>query len=595
MIRFAGKQAAYALSTMLVWGLLCVPLRGLAQTTNSNGGTPSGSSAPDRGLTLQPTTPPGNGSTAGGTPLGGLVPTAPSTSTPPASTPPASTQPALTPMQQLQAVVNTPGVTANQIVVAVDHYWYLSGPNAPVPLITPTGDTSYRAAYKALQAQINQTLPPTDFESVVKAIGAAAEMSPGANRTAALNAAQQLNNAQSQRDADYVFYQEAVTAAQLLADGHPGAAVAIAQGSGSYILIAGPDTAAYIARLKANYEASQAALDAVWTNLGNLGISQADMIKAAASSSNSFGAADEQPGQAASSADIAAAMAEYNIAVQALSNDQVARANALSNIAAGGTIGASAQSAAPIAQPMSAADLAATTAEYNAAVQVLTNNVAALNQMAQAAINGQVPPAGNGSTTPAPSKAEIATAVNAYSTAAQAILDDLAAGSRVMQGIAGGGMLPGSTDAAAALATAKQNQAAAEAIASDVAAQQQAVQDAMNSLPLVEAPGSPTNGLGAVPVNVTALSAQLQALEAASASDASGGMQVAQGATIYKGYRIIPGQGGSSVIVVPSLQLSVPSSVMTSPGSQVLVASTQVQTPTSVMTSLNLQPALCGR
>jgi len=57
---------------------------------------------------------------------------------------------------------------------------------------------------------------------------------------------------------------------------------------------------------------------------------------------------------------------------------------------------------------------------------------------------------------------------------------------------------------------------------------------------------------------------------------------------IYAGYQVTPGQGGSSVIIVPSTEIATPSSVM-------VVPSLQVDVPSAVMTSLDLYPALCGR
>ena len=58
-------------------------------------------------------------------------------------------------------------------------------------------------------------------------------------------------------------------------------------------------------------------------------------------------------------------------------------------------------------------------------------------------------------------------------------------------------------------------------------------------------------------------------------------------APIYTGYRVVPGDNGSSVIAVTSTQVQVPTAVMTVP-------STQINVPSPVMTSLDLYPALCG-
>jgi len=66
-------------------------------------------------------------------------------------------------------------------------------------------------------------------------------------------------------------------------------------------------------------------------------------------------------------------------------------------------------------------------------------------------------------------------------------------------------------------------------------------------------------------------------------------------AQIYQNYIVQTGQGGSSVVLVPSSMISMSSDVIVAPSSQILVPSSQLQMPTSVMTSLDLQPALCGR
>jgi hypothetical protein len=179
-------------------------------------------------------------------------------------------------MQALQAVVNTPNVTTGQICSAVSVYWSAIGDNPRVPL-TPTGDASYTSAYNAMQAQMNQTIGPTQFEAVVQATGIVYQMSPGPQRDAAVEAVNQLDALELQRDANYVLYQDVAVATQLNADGHPGAAVAILIDDWAPY---GFDPANYnLAQLKADYEASQFELDAAWGGLQTTyGISRADLL-----------------------------------------------------------------------------------------------------------------------------------------------------------------------------------------------------------------------------------------------------------------------------------------------------------------------------
>ena len=88
-------------------------------------------------------------------------------------------------------------------------------------------------------------------------------------------------------------------------------------------------------------------------------------------------------------------------------------------------------------------------------------------------------------------------------------------------------------------------------------------------------------------------------------SEATSGANGTSLAPIYGGYRVVPGQNGSSVIAVPSTAVQAPSSVLSAPSIQIQVPSgmidmpsSQIQIPSAFLSVPTTQiplPALCGR
>lgn len=88
-------------------------------------------------------------------------------------------------------------------------------------------------------------------------------------------------------------------------------------------------------------------------------------------------------------------------------------------------------------------------------------------------------------------------------------------------------------------------------------------------------------------------------------NEATSGSNSTSLAPIYRGYRVVPGQNGSSVIAVPSTAVQTPSSVLSAPSTQIEVPSgmidmpsSQIQIPSAVLSVPSTQiplPALCGR
>ena len=95
------------------------------------------------------------------------------------------------------------------------------------------------------------------------------------------------------------------------------------------------------------------------------------------------------------------------------------------------------------------------------------------------------------------------------------------------------------------------------------------------------------DGLNALLAEANAVSSGLNSALADQGLSADSGPVSVTLAPIYTGYRVVPGDNGSSVIAVTSTQVQVPTAVMTVP-------STQINVPSPVMTSLDLYPALCG-
>jgi hypothetical protein len=106
--------------------------------------------------------------------------------------------------------------------------------------------------------------------------------------------------------------------------------------------------------------------------------------------------------------------------------------------------------------------------------------------------------------------------------------------------------------------------------------------------PLVEgAPAAGVNGPSAadsqalIAAQAQLLSELSSALQPLGPLDEGGDLNGGSFATIYTGYTVSPGQGGSTVLTVASNQVQTPSSVMTAPTTQVLAPSTQVSTPST--------------
>ncbi|MFI4975522.1 MAG: hypothetical protein ACHP84_13360 [Caulobacterales bacterium] len=108
-------------------------------------------------------------------------------------------------------------------------------------------------------------------------------------------------------------------------------------------------------------------------------------------------------------------------------------------------------------------------------------------------------------------------------------------------------------------------------------------------------PNGPGDGLGGIDVAGTLADQTASRPSVASAGawqsfENGGTLTVAELAPIYAGYTVTVGQNGSSVMLVPSSEVTGAPSAVT-----IVPSLVDANVPSAVMTSLDLQPALCGR
>jgi hypothetical protein len=173
-------------------------------------------------------------------------------------------------------MASDPKTTTADLYSALNTYAAFSPENSPKPVIVPPDDRpAYRAAVQNIQNLQNQNTPQIEFWSTVQALSIAQALPAGPDRTAAIQAAETLMAAQTQRDADYVLAQEAATAAQLKQDGRPGAAL---------LILYNPNPESLIQKSQTDAAASQIKLDAAYAQYQAVtGVSRNDLLTKAAS------------------------------------------------------------------------------------------------------------------------------------------------------------------------------------------------------------------------------------------------------------------------------------------------------------------------